>query len=79
MFHGDGNAAATIAKELQLDVLSKIVKRAQLLRKHKGYMRIRLLGEEYSVIVEECDHLAESAFTLTLKKRGNSRGSKSKA
>jgi hypothetical protein len=77
VFHGEGNAATTIAKELQLDVLGEIVKRAQLLRKHKGYMRLRLLGEEYSVIVDEYDHFGESAFTLTLKKEGNSRGSKS--
>jgi hypothetical protein len=73
VFHNAGNAATTIAKELQLDVLGEIVKRAQLLRKHKGYMRLRLLGEEYSVIVEEYDHFGESAFTLTMKKRGNTR------
>ncbi|MGA2799689.1 MAG: hypothetical protein ABSE63_19065 [Thermoguttaceae bacterium] len=53
VFHGEGNAATTIAKELQLDVLGEIVKRAKLLRKHKGYFRIRLLGQEYTVVVEE--------------------------
>ena len=73
VFHNSGNtgaAATTIAKELQLDVLGEIVKRAKLLRKHKGYFRIRLLGQEYTVVVEEYDHLGESAFILALKKRG---------
>jgi hypothetical protein len=80
VFHDSGNtglAATMIAKQLQLDVIGEIVKRAKLLRKHKGNFRIRLLGEEYSVAVEEYDHFGESAFTLTLKKRGKSDGSKS--
>jgi hypothetical protein len=79
VFHGEGNAATTIAKELQLDVLGEIVKRAKLLRKHKGYFRIRLLGQEYTVVVEEYDHFGESAFILTLKQGGKSNGSKSRS
>ena len=73
VFHNSGNmgvAATTIAKELQLDVLGEIVKRAKLLRKLKGYFKILLLGEEYSVVVDEYDRIGESAFTLALKKRG---------
>jgi hypothetical protein len=75
VFHNIGNtgaAATTIAKELQMDVLGEIVKRAQLLRRRKGYMPVRLLGEQYSVAVEEYDHYGESAFILILKQKGKS-------
>jgi hypothetical protein len=50
--------------------IAEIVSRAKLVRKHKGNMPIRLLGEEYGVLVEEYEHFGESAFTLTLKKKG---------
>jgi hypothetical protein len=73
VFHESGSmgyGATKIAKQLQLDVIAEIVKRAKIGRKHKGYMRLRLLGEEYSVAVEEYDSFGESAYTLTLKKRG---------
>jgi hypothetical protein len=74
VFHNTGNtgvAAITIAKELQLDVIGEIVKQAKLLKKHKGYFRIRLLGQGYTVVVEEYDHFGESAFILTLKQRSH--------
>jgi hypothetical protein len=73
VFHNVGSmgyGATKIAKELQLEVLAEIVNRAQIGRKHKGNMRLRLLGQEYSVAVEEYDSFGESAYTLTLKKRG---------
>ncbi len=46
---------------------------AHIGRKHKGNMRLRLLGQEYSVAVEEYDSFGESAYTLTLMKRGKQR------
>jgi len=58
---------------LQLEVIAEIMKRAQIGRKHKGNMRLRLLGQEYSVAVEEYDSFGESALTLKLKKRGKKR------
>ena len=73
VFHNIGNmgyGATKIAKELTLEVIAEIVSRAKLARKHKGNMPIRLLGEEYSVLVEEYEHFGESAYTLTLKKKG---------
>ena len=76
VFHesgGMGYGATRITKQVQLDVIAEIVKRAQLGRKHKGNMRLRLLGQEYSVAVEEYDSFGESAFTLKLKKRGTER------
>jgi hypothetical protein len=74
MFHeSEAHAAAKIAKPLQVDVIAEIVKRAQIGRKHKGTMRLLLLGQEYSVAVEEYDRFGESAYTLTLKKRGKKR------
>jgi hypothetical protein len=76
VFHEIGNmglGTTKIDKQLQLDVIAEIVKRAQIGRKHKGHMRLRLLGQEYSVAVEEYDSFGESALTLTLKKRGKNR------
>lgn len=73
VFHesgGVGYGATKIAKQVQLDVIAEIVKRAQIGRTHKGNMRLRLLGQEYSVAVEEYDSFGESAYTLKLKKRG---------
>ena len=73
VFHDTGSkgyVATTVAKPLQLEFIAEIVKRAQIGRKHKGSMRLRLLGQEYSVAVEEYDSFGESAYTLTLKKRG---------
>lgn len=77
VFHesgGTGYSATKIAPHLQVDVIAEIVKRAQIGRKHKGNMRLRLLGQEYTVAVERYDSFGESAFTLKLKKRGNRRG-----
>jgi hypothetical protein len=54
-----------------LEVIAEIVKRAQIGRKHKGNMRLRLLGEEFRVAVEEYDRFGESAYTLTLEDRGS--------
>ena len=76
VFHDSGSrgyVATKIAKSLTLEVIAEIVKRAQIGRKHKGNMRLRLLGEEYSVAVEEYDSFGEFAYTLTLKKRGQKR------
>lgn len=76
VFHesgGVGYGATKIVKPLQLDVIAEIVKRAQIGRKHKGNMRLRLLGQEYSVAVEEYDSFGESAFALKLKQRGKKR------
>jgi hypothetical protein len=73
-FHAsEAHAATKIAKPLQLDVIGEIVKRAQIGRKHKGTMRLPLLGHDYSVAVEEYDGIGESAYTLTLTKRGKTR------
>ena len=44
--------------------------RAGLNRKPKGKMRLTLLGQEYDVLVKEHDSFGESAFALTLKRRG---------
>ena len=66
----DGYVATKIAKPLQLEVIAEIVKRAHIGRRHKGSMPLRLLGQEYSVTVEEYDSFGESAYTLRLKKRG---------
>ena len=76
VFHesgGVGYGATRIAKPLQLEVIAEIVKRAHIGRKHKGNMRLRLLGQEYTVAVEEYDSFGESAYTLTLNKRGEKR------
>ena len=74
VFHAsEGHAATKIPKHLQLEFIAEIVKRAQIGRKHKGNMRLRLLGQEYSMAVEEYDSFGESAYTLTLKKRGKKR------
>ena len=73
VFHNIGNmgyGATKIAKELTLEVIAEIVSRAKLARRHKGNIPIRLLGEEYSVLVEEYEHFGESAFTLTLSRKG---------
>ena len=73
VFHEIGNegyGTTKIAKQIQLDVIAEIAKRAQIGRRHKGTMRLPLLGQEYSVAVEEFDKFGESAYTLTLKKRG---------
>jgi len=73
VFHEIGNmglGATKIAKPLQLEVIAEIVKRAHIGRKHKGNMQLPLLGHEYSVAVEEYASFGESAYTLTLKKRG---------
>jgi hypothetical protein len=69
----EGYVATKVAKPLQLEFISEIVRRAQIGRKHKGNMRLRLHGQEYSVAVEEYDSFGESAYTLTLKKRGTNR------
>ena len=76
VFHQSGNiglGVTKIAKPLQLEFIAEVVKRAQIGRKHKGNMRLPLLGQEYSVVVEEYDSFGESAYTLTLKKRGKKR------
>ena len=76
VFHdsgAEGYVATKVAKPLQLEFIAEIVKRAQIGRKHKGNMRLRLLGQDYSVAVEEYDSFGESAYTLTLKKRGTKR------
>ena len=76
VFHDSGSrgsVATKIAKPLTLEVIAEIVKRAQIGRKRKGNMRLRLLGQEYSVAVEEYDSFGEAAFTLRLsrtRKRG---------
>jgi hypothetical protein len=73
-FHAsEARAATKFAKPLQLDVIAEIVKRAQIGRKHKGTMRLPLLGHDYSVAVEEYDRFGEPAYTLTLTKRGKKR------
>ena len=72
IFHENGSVGK-VAKPLTLEVIAEIVKRAQIGRKHKGNMRLRLLGHEYSVAVEEYDSFGESAYTLTLKKRWKKR------
>lgn len=72
IFHENGSVGK-IAKPLQLEVIAEIVKRAQIGRKHKGNMRLCLLGQECSVAVEEYDSFGESAYTLNLKKRGKKR------
>ncbi len=69
IFHENGSVGK-IAKTLTLEVIAEIMKRAQIGRKHKGNMRLLLLGQEYSVAVEEYDGFGESAYTLTLKLRG---------
>jgi hypothetical protein len=69
IFHENGSMGK-IAKTLTLEVIAEIMKRAQIGRKHKGNMRLLLLGQEYSVAVEEYDGFGESAYTLTLKERG---------
>ena len=69
IFHENGSVGK-IVKPLQLEIIAEIMKRAQIGRKHKGNMRLLLLGNEYSVAVEEYDSFGESAYTLTLKKRG---------
>jgi hypothetical protein len=69
IFHENGNVGK-IAKTLTLEVIAEIMKRAQIERRHKGNMRLIILGQEYSVAVEEYDSFGESAYTLTLKKRG---------
>jgi hypothetical protein len=68
-----GYVATKISTPLTLEVIAEIVKRAQIGRKRKGNMRLRLLGQEYSVAAEEYDSFGESAFTLKLKKRGKKR------
>jgi hypothetical protein len=71
VFHAsEVNAAAKIPKRLQLAIVAEIVGRAQIGRKHKGNMRLSLLGQEYSVAVEEYDSFGESAYKLMLKSRG---------
>jgi len=69
----EGHAAAKIAKHLQLEVIAEIVERAHIGRKHKGTILLPLHGHGYSVAVEEYDRFGESAYTLTLKKRGKKR------
>ncbi len=76
VFHDTGSrgyVATKIAKQLQLEVIAEIVSRAHIGRKHKGNMRLPLLGQEYSVAVEEYDRFGESAYTLTLNKREKKR------
>jgi hypothetical protein len=73
VFHNVGNmgyGATMIAKELTLEVIAEIVSKAKLARKHKGSTPIRLLGEDYCVMVEEYEHFGESAYTLTLSRKG---------
>jgi hypothetical protein len=71
VFHASEDHAATkIPKQLQLEIIAEIVKRAQIGRRHKGTMRLSLHGLESSVAVEEYDRFGESAYTLTLKKKG---------
>jgi hypothetical protein len=71
VFHAsEGHAATKVPKQLQLEVIAEIVERAHIGRKHKGNMRLSLLGQEYSVAVEEYEHFGESAYRLTLEKRG---------
>ncbi len=72
IFHENGSVGK-IAKSLTLEVIAEIVKRAQIGRKHKGNMRLSLLGQEYSVAVEEYDRFGESAYTLSLTKRRQKR------
>jgi hypothetical protein len=72
VFHDSGNVGK-IAKPLQLEFIAEIMTRAHIGRKHKGNMHLRLLGQEFSVAVEEYDSFGESAYTLTLKKRGKKR------
>ncbi len=75
VFHDTGSKGyvAKIAKELQLEIIAEVVSRAQIGRKHKGNMRLTLLGQEYSVPVAEYDRFGEAAYTLTLKQRGKKR------
>ncbi len=72
IFHENRNVGM-IAKPLQLEIIAEIMKRAQIGRKHKGNMRLFLLGQDYSVAVEEYDSFGESAYTLNLKTRGKKR------
>ncbi len=72
IFHENGSVGK-IAKPLQLELIAEIMKRAQIGRKHKGNFRLRLLGREYSVAVEEYDHFSESALSLNLTPRGKKR------
>ena len=76
VFHDTGSkgcVATKIAKPLQLELIAEIVSRAQIGRRHKGNMRLPLLGQDYSVAVEEYDRFGESAYKLTLKKRAKKR------
>ncbi len=72
VFH-ESECVGKITKQLQLEVISEIVTRARIGRKHKGNMPLPLLGQDYSVAVEEYDRFGESAYMLMLKKRGKKR------
>lgn len=58
-----------IPKELQQDVIEKLVEKAGLSRKSKGKFQVQLRGKDYEVTVKEYDSFGESAFTITLKER----------
>jgi hypothetical protein len=71
VFHeSEGHVATKIPKHLQLEVIAEIVGRAHIGRKHKGTIQLPLHGQEYTVAVAEYDRFGESAYTLTLKKKG---------
>ena len=71
---GVGLGAARIPEDRQQVVIEEMVKRAGLSRKSKGKMEVRLLGKDYTAIVEEFDSFGESAYNLTLKERKKKSG-----
>src|SRR5262249_54736912 len=69
-----GLGAGRIPQELRQDLIEELVRRAGLSRKSRGKMRVRLLGKDYEVAVEEYDTFGESAFNLLLNERNKKAG-----
>jgi cellobiose-specific phosphotransferase system component IIA len=68
MFGHAGVGDVLVNRELEREVIGLIVEEAHLQNSSRGSMGMILLGEPYTIIVEEYESFGESAFRLRLQK-----------
>jgi hypothetical protein len=68
MFGNTGLGSVIVDRELERGIIAALVEKAKLDRRSRGKMRINLLGERHTAVVEEYESFGESAFRLSLEK-----------
>ena len=68
MFGRTGVGNMLVCRKLESEVIKVIIQQSHLQRSSCGSMGVTLLGEPYTIIVEEYESFGESAFRLRLQK-----------